>query len=53
MATALGVAMDRRQKIAATAEAVVKGIASAEQLEQHILLQGIIGATNDLQGSTS
>ena len=31
-------------------EALVKGIASTEQLEQHILLERIIGATNDLQG---
>jgi len=34
-------------------EALVKGIASAEQPERHILLEGIIGATNDLEGSTS
>jgi hypothetical protein len=31
-------------------EALVKGIASAEQPERHILLEGIIGATNDLEG---
>ena len=34
-------------------EALVKGIASGEQPERHILLEGIIGATNDLRGSTS
>jgi hypothetical protein len=31
-------------------EALVKGIASAEQPERHILLEGIIGAANDLEG---